>query len=355
MNINRHNYEEYFLLYADGELSAIQKTSVEHFIAANPDLEQELTLLLNSKIPIDTTVSFSHKHLLYKPEIESISLQNMEEALLLYIDDELNETDKAKTEAIIRQNATIQESLSILQKTKLEKEQIIFPNKQYLYKKDTPVIGMVWKNILAAAVIIGCLVIAWNIFNPTKETLSNNLAAIPKNNSLPNYNQQQLSTKAITSATSNRKENSITQSISTNKKTNNIKNQFRINRTNKPETIISTTMQIASPEKAINQTIALSTHYKKIESLKNNQPQPTFTNSSLKEKSDLIAQQTVYKTLDTEEEENNNNNNVYIGNIKVNKAKLKGFMKMAKGIFSSNNNEEDKIAIASFTISKSLK
>ncbi len=351
MNINRHNYEEYFLLYADGELSAIQKTSVEHFIAANPDLEQELILLLNSKIPIDTTVSFSHKHLLYKSQIENISLENMEESLLLYIDDELNETDKAKTELLIRQNTNVQESLSIFQKTKLEKESIIFPDKKYLYKKDTPVIGIVWKNILAAAVIIGCLVLAWNIFKPTKETLSNNLAVVAKNNSAPNFNQQQLSTKTIVSATNNSKENDIKPSISTNKKTNSIKNPFRNNRTNKPESIITTNMQIVSSEKAINQTIALSTHYEKIESLKNNEP--TYTNSSLKEKGDLIAQQTVYKTLDTDEEENTNN--VYIGNIKVNKTKLKGFMRMAKGLFSSNNNEEDKIAIASFTISKSLK
>ena len=47
-NINRYNYETYFLLYADNELSAIEKNSVDEFVLSNPDLGEELGMLLQT-------------------------------------------------------------------------------------------------------------------------------------------------------------------------------------------------------------------------------------------------------------------------------------------------------------------
>jgi oligopeptide/dipeptide ABC transporter ATP-binding protein len=44
MIINRHNYEECFILYWDNELSASQKQVVENFVNENQDLQEEFGL-----------------------------------------------------------------------------------------------------------------------------------------------------------------------------------------------------------------------------------------------------------------------------------------------------------------------
>ena len=47
--INRNNYEEFFLLYADNELDAETKLAVENFVQQNTDLAVELEMLLKTK------------------------------------------------------------------------------------------------------------------------------------------------------------------------------------------------------------------------------------------------------------------------------------------------------------------
>ena len=46
MQINRHNYEEYFILYMDNELPAAERRMVDEFVKLHPDLQEELSLLL---------------------------------------------------------------------------------------------------------------------------------------------------------------------------------------------------------------------------------------------------------------------------------------------------------------------
>ena len=65
MNINRHNYEEFFLLYVDNELSAAERNAVELFVQQNPDLGEELQLLEQSVVSHDEII-FEDKQRLLK-------------------------------------------------------------------------------------------------------------------------------------------------------------------------------------------------------------------------------------------------------------------------------------------------
>jgi len=56
MSINRDNYEEYFILYTDNELSQAERMAVEQFVQGNPDLQAELQLFLQTKLPEEEVV-----------------------------------------------------------------------------------------------------------------------------------------------------------------------------------------------------------------------------------------------------------------------------------------------------------
>jgi len=102
MKIDRHNYEEYFLLYVDNELSVDQKKQVELFVKENPDLEEELVMLQRSRLIPDDKIVFNEKHLLMREENNSfINVSNYEEWLVLYVDDELNEKEKLAVEKFV--------------------------------------------------------------------------------------------------------------------------------------------------------------------------------------------------------------------------------------------------------------
>src|SRR5688500_3588909 len=102
MNINRHNYEEYFILYMDNELSSDGRREVELFVKENPDLQEELNLLMQTQLIPDNSFVFAGKEQLLKdPGTISINTNNYEEWLLSYTDNELSAEQKIAVEKFI--------------------------------------------------------------------------------------------------------------------------------------------------------------------------------------------------------------------------------------------------------------
>jgi anti-sigma factor RsiW len=174
MNINRHNYEEFFLLYVDNELTAGQRKIVEAFVATNPDLQEEFELIQQTTFTDDVKLDETFINSLLKPVGEESTIS--EEQLLLYVDDELRADEKAQVEKELVANTTLQKELQWLRRSQLTADtSIVFPDKSLLYKKAEParVFSMSmtarrWSAAAAVVVLLGSAM--WLMLDGNKTT-----------------------------------------------------------------------------------------------------------------------------------------------------------------------------------------
>ena len=170
MNITRHNYEEYFILYMDNELGNEERRQVELFVQENADLKEELGWLLQSRLVPDDSLVFDNKEQLIKTSgAESINTTNYEEWLLLYTDNELTTEQKSAVEKFAARSSGYTGRIGAFTKDEVPAEQaIVFPDKELLYRKEEKVrvIAVNWKRIaVAAALLLAVATTAFLIIN----------------------------------------------------------------------------------------------------------------------------------------------------------------------------------------------
>lgn len=179
--ITRDNYEEYFLLYVDDELTAEEKTAVEAFAALHPDLHEELQMLCSTKLSPGTFDAFENKESLLA---DSMKVNAFDESLLLYVDDELNAEAKKGVEEKMASEPAYRFQHELLQKTKLDPtEKIVYPHKEELYRRTERRITAYWWRYAAAAVLI--LWAGTTYWMDNKEDSSDNVPTVALQNTPP--------------------------------------------------------------------------------------------------------------------------------------------------------------------------
>ena len=158
MDINRNNYQQFFLLFADNELSANGRDKVMRFVEQNADLEEEFLMIQQSIVKPDRSIGLGDKSFLLKHDSSFINASNYEEKFLEYYDGELNEEERSATEKFINDHPEKLQEFEMLGKVKLDADPAVtFPDKRLLLRKEkdgkiTPL--YVWRSV-AAAVILG--------------------------------------------------------------------------------------------------------------------------------------------------------------------------------------------------------
>ena len=163
MKINQHNYEHYFLMYIDNELSAEERAAVSDFIMQHPNYANKLQALQQLKISPDTLI-YENKFSLYK-------LSEQDEQSITYLENEMTSEEKASFENKLSENITLQSTVKQWQSTfitppiTIEIEQNF---KNSLYKKSAQ-IKPLWATVTfkrwASVAAILLLVIGYNLFN----------------------------------------------------------------------------------------------------------------------------------------------------------------------------------------------
>ena len=369
--INRHNYEEFFLLYADNELSASDKLAVEQFVGTNPDLANELDSLLQLQLPIEEII-FATKDILHRNETTEINGNNYEAYFLLYVDNELDGITKNKVETFVLQHPSLQEAFILLKQTRLDSETILFPNKQSLYRKEEkekPLFYLNWTRIAVAAIFFGVAIMVWKWVpdnNPANQNiaLQNSTVISPLlPNKMAGRNETGIvsirpinnNSRSIGRTTNNSNPSSYAKdgSLQKNIPLSEIDNILAM-KNRQPGDLKSTPVTIERTESTIGETTNnIMVLPEGNTAFVNNVIPITVNDNEPKNTSNYIIKPVVYKELDTEDDKKS----LYLGSIEINKDKLRGLFRKAGSLFRSKDKqpEDEKSEITPISNSRLLK
>ncbi len=156
------NYETWFLLYADNELSAAEKEDVLFFVKQHPSLQQELNSYMEMRFS-PAEEKYIDKSLLFSDSMEKKMQVALKESELLfdYMDGELSPKKMLEMNDRLKHDSNLRSSYEELIGIKLQSDQsVVYPNKDELYRRERPImIG--WRKPLVAA---ASLIIAAGLF-----------------------------------------------------------------------------------------------------------------------------------------------------------------------------------------------
>lgn len=155
--ITKDNYEEFFLLYVDNELTDAEKAEVDSFIEKNPGLKMELQMFLDTRLDMEDVKMEGLENLFRYEEEGLVNKDNYEEYQVLLVDNELGQKEEIALEKYHETHPEAAANFAWLKKTKLPDEHIVFPDKRSLYrteKKPATLISIRWVRYAAAAVLV---------------------------------------------------------------------------------------------------------------------------------------------------------------------------------------------------------
>jgi len=160
MILNRENYELMAIDYIEGSLSSSEKEQFESFLAQNPDITKELEGFREAFISSDSSVNCPFKESLLKvfpEEGSAVSPTNFDMFAVAYLENDLTQAQKSQFDAFLVKNPTFGEEFKLLCATKLSQEEISFPNKSVLRRRNPRLIRLAGISTVAAAAAIAFL------------------------------------------------------------------------------------------------------------------------------------------------------------------------------------------------------
>lgn len=177
ININRNNYEEYFLDFHDGQLSPDDEKILLSFLAKNPDLKEEIDRVeSNSIIKENKSIVFKNKTGLKKTSIlGKITNDNFDELCIAKIEGDLNNKELLKFEEFVKTTSR-EKDLKLYELSKLSSDtSIIFNDKAKIKKRERKIFSFNSNYTLISAAASIIILIALYLFIPRKITENNEL------------------------------------------------------------------------------------------------------------------------------------------------------------------------------------
>lgn len=179
MEINRNNYEAYFIDYLEGTLDERLVNHFLEFIKLNPDLKEELDLFESVSV-MPENISFQKKDTLYKEKYDSEKEFN--NTAVASVEGDISTQEKLEFELYLAKHPEKRKELALFAQTKLVADQSIsFNNKNKLYRKSRRKIVLYWSARVAAILILAFAV--FTLFDKTsnKIPVENQFAEVKNN------------------------------------------------------------------------------------------------------------------------------------------------------------------------------
>jgi tellurite resistance protein len=359
MNINRNNYEEYFLLYADNELTDSEKAEVLMFVKHHKDLEEEFRMIYHTIFKPDSTIQLADKSFLFRNNTTGfINAKNYEEVFVLYHDGELTENERLETEEFLSLHKELKNEFDLIGLARLTQESsVVFPTKKILYKKEKSgkVVPVMFWRMLAAAAFIGFGLWATSLFfkTPGKSTMTTahstpakNLSPTIKKDILPEKEIKEVIARSLVASDKNPGKET------NDKHEKKQKTLYQKNENALVKTIIDKqkptekNISIQLPEK-INDAIVINDKIKNISKEKTsslNKIDPSKELASEKNEAqnnnEKAAPVSYARTASYVPDADNNNENYVFYDVtteKFKKTKIGGFLKKVKRVVERNN------------------
>ena len=152
MEINKNNYEAYFLDYLEGNLNENIVNDFIEFLQQNPDLKEELSFLEIVAIEPEN-ISFNKKENLFKQKLDSE--KEFDKAAIASLEGDISASDKSEFENYIAEHPGKNKDVALFGKTKLQPDKtIVFSKKKKLYHHSIQRNVFVWAGRIAAILVI---------------------------------------------------------------------------------------------------------------------------------------------------------------------------------------------------------
>ncbi len=195
--INRHNYEEFFLDYLEGTLSSLQRIALEDFLNMNPDLrleleEMECPVLLKDNIQVDSEFL---KEIPFRESFDDFCIARLE--------GDLSVENEIAFDKFLKNNESFKTENEIYKKTILVPDyKLVFIDKQKLKRSSRKVAFWWYFSRIGVAASIILLFSLWSILYQFENDFTN---------------EERITAKIETAATEIKKINKIEDAIKVEK------------------------------------------------------------------------------------------------------------------------------------------
>ncbi|NJK98855.1 MAG: hypothetical protein HC905_31605 [Bacteroidales bacterium] len=159
IDINRNNYEIWFIDYYDGRLDALQIAEMMAFISENQDIEEEFYQFQKIGIPAES-IQLHNKLFLKRnfEDIASVTDENFEEFCIAHYEGDLDVNSENKLQNFIKQNPTKEPIFQLYQQIRFNPElSVFYSGKNSLKKTVNKPVRYLFYAVAVAASIIGIL------------------------------------------------------------------------------------------------------------------------------------------------------------------------------------------------------